>query len=57
MGMDEKAELPDGFDCECGKHNKYPMYVFAHWRDLLQFECECGRKYEICVGRAREISA
>ena len=56
MAMDKDAELPNGFDCECGKRNEYPPYVFAHWRELLCFRCECGRAYEICAGRTDRVT-
>lgn len=45
-------DLPMGYTCECGEFNKYPMYVYAHWRDVLVHSCDCGRKYSIVCGSA-----
>ena len=40
----------DGFTCECGVYEKFPPYVYAHERVLLEFTCEkCGAKYEIVM--------
>jgi hypothetical protein len=51
--MAKQPTLPKGFTCECGKFHRYPGYVFAHWRNLLDFTCdECGAKYSIVIGRA-----
>lgn len=51
--MDE--DLPKGFDCECGEHHVYPLYVFAHWTDELVFSCDiCKRTYTIQYGEAEE---
>ena len=47
--------LPEGFTCACGKTNKYPLYVYAHWLTDLRFTCECGRCYVIYAGKAEEI--
>ena len=49
--MGEK-DIPKGYTCECGKFHKYPMYVYAHWRDVLVHACDCGRKYNIVCGSA-----
>jgi RNase P subunit RPR2 len=44
---------PKGFRCECGKFHRYPGYVYAHFRNLLDFTCdECGAKHSIVMGRA-----
>lgn len=47
--------LPEGFTCACGKTNKYPLYVYAHWLVDLRLTCECGRCYVIYAGKAEEI--
>ena len=46
-----------GFECSCGRFNKYPAYVYAHTHDILVFVCECGRKYEIFKLCEKEIPA
>lgn len=52
--MSEK--LPKGFTCECGTYSKYPVHMYAHWRDIYTYTCkECGAKYEILMGRADRI--
>ena len=49
-----KPELPSGFTCECGEFHKSLAYVYAHWRDLLNFTCQhCQRLYVIVMGMAR----
>lgn len=47
-------ELAKGFTCACGKYEKYPPYVYAHWTTVLVFTCECGRKYQLHGGKAKE---
>lgn len=50
---DTHGKLAKGYDCsECGKFNRYPSYVYAHWDDRLTHECECGAKHDIIRGRA-----
>ena len=50
------AELPKGFDCvACGRFNRFPAYVYAHWREVLTTSCECGARYEIVLGRVDRI--
>lgn len=46
------SDLTKGFTCECGKYEKYSVYVYAHWDVKLIFTCECGIKYSIIKGRA-----
>ena len=44
-------KLTKGFVCQCGQEHLFPVYVFAHWDDLLVFKCpECSRSYEIVSG-------
>lgn len=52
----KEQELPKGYHCyTCNTWNEYPMYVFAHWRDLLVHTCQCNTQYEILMGHATEI--
>ena len=44
--------LPRGYTCDCGKFNKYSLYVFAHWTIELVHTCECGKKWRILRGKA-----
>jgi hypothetical protein len=46
---------PKGFTCECGTINEFPGYVFAHWHDLINFTCNCGRKFAVIRGDAHEL--
>lgn len=40
-----------GFTCECGTYHEFPMYVFAHWRNIILHTCEeCGAKHEVICG-------
>ena len=52
--MDEATKaiksLPAGYACKCGKFNKFPPYVYAHWDEELTHECECGKTYTILRG-------
>ena len=48
-------KLAEGFDCECGKYNAYSMYIYAHWDTEFIFTCECGKRYDICMGVVDEI--
>lgn len=51
MSDQEKIQ---GLTCKCGKYEKYPAYVYAHWYETLIFTCvDCGRQYRIREGRAR----
>lgn len=44
---------PKGYKCECGTEHKFPVYVYAHWREELVHACEtCGNKHTIFMGRA-----
>jgi hypothetical protein len=46
-------KLPSGFECTCGAKHLFPAYVYAHWRDLMDFVCsDCGRKWKIVTGGA-----
>lgn len=51
-----KRKLPEGVTCEaCGKFDKYPSYVYAHWNTPLVYTCHtegCGKKYVIIGGTA-----
>lgn len=49
------TELPKGYTCStCGKEHAYPGYVYAHWRESLTHDCECGAKHTIFEGVARQ---
>ena len=48
--------LAKGYSCEtCGVENKYSGWVYAHWRDLITHSCDCGAKYSIFAGIARQV--
>jgi hypothetical protein len=48
-----KAELAKGFTCDCGTFHRFPTYVYAHWTDELNFQCEsCQRVWKIRRGYA-----
>lgn len=49
-----KKPLPTGFRCPCGEGHEFSAYVFAHWHDLLTFECKCGKAYDLRRGVATE---
>lgn len=49
-----KDTKPTGFRCPCGEGHTFPPYVFAHWHDLLTFECKCGKSYDLLRGVATE---
>ena len=50
-----KQSLPEGFTCDCGREEKYPSYVYAHWDIELICACEdCGQKWSIFRGIARK---
>lgn len=39
-----------GYMCACGTFHKFPTYVYAHTRDLIEHTCEsCGAVYEIVM--------
>ena len=52
--MPRKKALPEGMTCEaCGRFDKYPAYVYAHWDIPLTFTCPtegCGKKYVVWQG-------
>lgn len=51
-----KEELPKGFACECGKEHRFPLYVYAHWSNVLNFTCpDCGATYAIVRGYASRV--
>jgi transcription elongation factor Elf1 len=51
--------MTKGFNCEtCGKYHAFPMYVFAHMRDLLLITCDkCGAKHEVVMADAKQVTA
>lgn len=44
--------LQKGFECTCGKKHWYPVYVYGHWREELNFTCPCGVAWKILEGTA-----
>lgn len=51
------AAQPDakGFTCgTCGKFHEFPMYVFAHMRQVIVHDCDCGAKHSIVMATARQ---
>lgn len=51
--MSDKKELAKGFTCECGNVVEYPAYVYAHWDEILDYNCpKCRRQYVIIRGIA-----
>jgi hypothetical protein len=50
--MDKEDAYAKGYRCECGKYNEYPVYVFAHWSEILTHTCECKNQYNIRHGLA-----
>jgi hypothetical protein len=37
-----------GIACDCGNFHKFPPYVYAHTRDVLEFTCPvCGQEWEV----------
>ena len=47
--------LPEGFECKCGKWHKFSTYVYAKFRNILDFRCDaCNRDYKIIWARAAE---
>jgi hypothetical protein len=49
-----QVKLPTSYTCKCGKVNKFPFYIYAHWKTRLIHVCACGRKYDVQFGSARE---
>jgi len=51
--------MKDGYNCEtCGKYHEYPMYVYAHSREVLIATCDnCGAKHEIIMFNAKQIES
>ena len=49
-----KTKIPTGYICgKCTYPNRFPVYVYAHWRDVLRATCEkCGAKYSVVCGIA-----
>ena len=54
--MYSSKTLSKGFVCECGKDNKFPLYVYSHWEILLDMTCDCGIKYTILKGTATKVA-
>ena len=48
------APLPKGFTCDCGREERYPAYVYAHWNTALTYTCDCGQKWSLFRGIARK---
>lgn len=47
------ADTPQGYECFCGSVNKFPVYVFAHWKERIASSCQrCGRAVNIKQGSA-----
>lgn len=46
---------PKGVTCKCGKFEKFPAYVYAHWDIPLNYTCPaCGQRYVILNGCAEK---
>lgn len=46
-----------GHTCSCGHEWKWPMYVFAHYRDEIKFTCpKCQEQVMICEGEIHQIT-
>jgi hypothetical protein len=44
---DEKG-YPSGHICNCGENYRWPGYVFAHWREGVNFTCpKCNQIFSI----------
>ena len=41
-------------ECKCGKRTVFPGYLHAMWLTRVFFSCECGRKFEVLKGKAKE---
>ncbi len=51
-------KVAKGFNCEtCGKWHDYAMYVYAHTRDVLLHNCDCGAKHSIVMLTAKQTMA
>lgn len=50
--MNSKDEdIPAGFTCKCGRYEKFPPYVYAHWTITLDWNCpDCQRKWTVRRG-------
>lgn len=43
--------VAEGYTCECGTEHRFPSYVYAHWRDVIDHTCEtCGAVHSIVCG-------
>lgn len=52
----ENTDTPAGHICTCGKIHKWPLYVYAHWNDILSYKCpSCMREIEIVGGHIKEL--
>jgi len=52
----KEVELTKGFKCKCGRFEKFPTYIYAHWNDVLTFECpDCKRQYQVLTGIVEEL--
>ncbi len=47
-------KLPEGWICsKCGYETRFPLYVYAHWRESLLTKCEkCGKPHSVQMGIA-----
>lgn len=42
--------------CKCGHIEKFPLYVFAHWTERLDFTCpNCGAVWWIQRGKGKMV--
>lgn len=47
-------KLPKGWRCTCGAEHRFPMWVYAHGRDLIKTHCtECGRPWNVLLFHAQ----
>jgi hypothetical protein len=50
--------LRKGFKCQaCGKYERFALYVYAHWDEVLTYTCDCGQAYSIQAGSVARIGA
>ena len=48
-----ETDLPKGYTCACGEYHKYPGYIYAHFREMIDHTCpKCRRVYTILLGHA-----
>jgi hypothetical protein len=48
------STYPKGFTCKCGEFHLYPLCVYAHWREVLDFTCpKCNAQYSVMFGNAK----